>query len=284
MARCSSARTSFATWKRRSLRNEVRRRLPFRQTTAARPERETGRQTKARQSREAAVAMVAENITVQDLLEGLPSRVHAVYERFARETPDHPAFVEAGRAWSYRQFSEAVEAVVDDLRELQVRPGDRVMVASENSVALGAILFAIGKLDAWAIAVNPRLSARELEQIRIPQRRSPRAVQRGAIEGGCRSCRARRRGHTRGWPVQRHRRRTVERRNGGRAGRDGRRAPGRGADVHVGHHRRAEGGDAEPSQPAGRREEPPACCATPVPPTGSMACCRCRTSSAIRSC
>ena len=110
--------------------------------------------------------MVAENITVQDLLEGLPSRVHAVYERFARETPDHPAFVEAGRAWSYRQFSEAVEAVVDDLRELQVRPGDRVMVASENSVALGAILFAIGKLDAWAIAVNPRLSARELEQIR----------------------------------------------------------------------------------------------------------------------
>ena len=40
------------------------------------------------------------------------------------------------------------------------------MVASENSVALGAILFAIGRLDAWAIAVNPRLSARELEQIR----------------------------------------------------------------------------------------------------------------------
>ena len=29
--------------------------------------------------------MVTENITVQDLLEGLPSRVHAVYERFARE-------------------------------------------------------------------------------------------------------------------------------------------------------------------------------------------------------
>jgi len=40
------------------------------------------------------------------------------------------------------------------------------MVASENSVALGAMLFAIGRLDAWAIAVNPRLSARELEQIR----------------------------------------------------------------------------------------------------------------------
>ena len=109
---------------------------------------------------------VSEKITTDDLVEGLPSRVHAVYARFALETPDHPAFVEAGRAWSYRQFSDAVEAVARDLRELHVSPGDRVMVASENSVALGAILFAVGKLDAWAIAVNPRLSARELEQIR----------------------------------------------------------------------------------------------------------------------
>ena len=109
---------------------------------------------------------VLENITTNDLIEGLPSRVHEVYARFAQEIPEHPAFVEAGRSWSYRQFSDAVEAAARDLRELQVRPGDRVMVASENSVALGAILFAIGKLDAWAIAVNPRLSARELEQIR----------------------------------------------------------------------------------------------------------------------
>ncbi|WP_156435023.1 class I adenylate-forming enzyme family protein [Bradyrhizobium lablabi] len=109
---------------------------------------------------------VLDKISASDLLEGLPSRVHDVYAKFAQETPDHPAFVEAGRSWSYRQFSDAVEAASRDLRELQIRPGDRVMVASENSVALGAILFAIGRLDAWAIAVNPRLSARELEQIR----------------------------------------------------------------------------------------------------------------------
>jgi len=112
------------------------------------------------------VKPVLEDITANDLIEGLPSRVHDVYAKFALAMPDHPAFVEAGRSWSYRQFSDAVEAAARDLRELQVRPGDRVMVASENSVALGAILFAIGKLDAWAIAVNPRLSARELEQIR----------------------------------------------------------------------------------------------------------------------
>jgi long-chain acyl-CoA synthetase len=117
-------------------------------------------------SEEGAVQTVSESTTTNDLIEGLPSRVHDVYAKFAQETPEHPAFVEAGRPWSYRQFSDAVEAAARDLREMQVRPGDRVMVASENSVALGAILFAIGRLDAWAIAVNPRLSARELEQIR----------------------------------------------------------------------------------------------------------------------
>ena len=153
------------------MRNSAPWRLPARRRAAARLEH--SRQAAAQQASNrfviegrAPVQTVLENITANDLIEGLPSRVHEVYAKFAQEIPEHPAFVEAGRSWSYRQFSDAVEAAARDLRELQVRPGDRVMVASENSVALGAILFAIGKLDAWAIAVNPRLSARELEQIR----------------------------------------------------------------------------------------------------------------------
>jgi long-chain acyl-CoA synthetase len=100
-----------------------------------------------------------------DLLRGQPSRVHDVYARFVQEMPDHPAFVEGGRVWSYREFSDAVDAAAVDLVRLGVRPGDRVMVASENSVMLGALLFAASKLDAWGIATNPRLSARELDLI-----------------------------------------------------------------------------------------------------------------------
>ena len=46
---------------------------------------------------------VLENITANDLIEGLPSRVHEVYARFVQEIPEHPAFVEAGRKGSYRQ-------------------------------------------------------------------------------------------------------------------------------------------------------------------------------------
>ena len=91
--------------------------------------------------------------------------MHEVYAPFVRDIPDHPAFVEGGRSWSYRQFSEAVDAAAKDLSDLGIRPGDRVMIASENSVALGAMLFAASKLDAWGIAVNPRLSAREIDLI-----------------------------------------------------------------------------------------------------------------------
>ncbi|MDA9509379.1 long-chain fatty acid--CoA ligase [Bradyrhizobium sp. CCBAU 11386] len=104
-------------------------------------------------------------ITAAELLDGLPSRVHEVYAPFVRDIPNHPAFVEGGRSWSYRQFSEAVDAATTDLADLGIGPGDRVMIASENSVALGAILFAASKLDAWGIAVNPRLSAREIDLI-----------------------------------------------------------------------------------------------------------------------
>ncbi len=49
-----------------------------------------------------------------------------------------------------REFSDAVDAAAGDLVRLGVRRVDRVMVASENSVMLGALLFAASKLDAWA--------------------------------------------------------------------------------------------------------------------------------------
>src|SRR3954469_17661034 len=126
---------------------------------------EGGRATRPKTKREEDGMRSVDDITAAELLDGLPSRVHEVYAPFVRDIPDHPAFVEGARSWCYRQFSEAVNAAAKDLADLGIRPGDRVMIASENSVALGAILFAASKLDAWGIAVNPRLSAREIDQI-----------------------------------------------------------------------------------------------------------------------
>ncbi len=103
---------------------------------------------------------------VSDILDGLPERLHDTMARAVAETPDHPALIEDGRAWSYRQLAGNVDQTAASLTALGIRPGDRMMIVSENSIALVALLLAASKINAWAIVVNPRLSPRELDQIR----------------------------------------------------------------------------------------------------------------------
>jgi acyl-CoA synthetase (AMP-forming)/AMP-acid ligase II len=104
---------------------------------------------------------------VEALLAGLPARIDAIPRTVASRTPDAPALVEDGRAISYRQLVETVDRQAALLRELGVRPGDRVLLVSENCAAGVALLFAAATLDAWIVNVNARLSAPELEAIRV---------------------------------------------------------------------------------------------------------------------
>jgi acyl-CoA synthetase (AMP-forming)/AMP-acid ligase II len=113
-----------------------------------------------------AVAEVSEAIEIDELAASLPSRLHAVMDRFVKETPYHVALVEDGAAWSYRELDRHVGDVARELSSLGVRAGDRMMIVSENCVALAALLFAASRLDAWAIVANPRLAPREIDQIR----------------------------------------------------------------------------------------------------------------------
>ena len=96
-----------------------------------------------------------EAMTATELLEGLPARIHHVFESTLRAIPDHVAFIEGETVWTYRAFGDAVEAVTADLEGLGVRAGDRVMLTSENCVAVGAFLIAASKIDAWMIVANP---------------------------------------------------------------------------------------------------------------------------------
>ncbi len=100
------------------------------------------------------------------ILGSLPRRIHNVVDRHASESPDRPALAEDGRVWNYRELHGAIGRIADDLTKLGVRPGDRLMIVSENSIALAGILLAASRIDAWAIVVNPRLSPREIDQIR----------------------------------------------------------------------------------------------------------------------
>ena len=97
---------------------------------------------------------------------GLPRRIHDVVGRHVAEFADRVALIEDGASLSYRELDRSVTGIAEGLRSLGIRAGDRIMIVSENCIALAGMLLAASRIDAWAIVANPRLSARELDQIR----------------------------------------------------------------------------------------------------------------------
>ncbi len=100
------------------------------------------------------------------LLSGLPQRMDQVFRPWAETAPTRPALIGDGKVWTYGALPGIVDGTAAALRSHGVRGGDRVMVVSENSLALAGLVLAISASDAWAVVVNPRLSEREVDQIR----------------------------------------------------------------------------------------------------------------------
>ncbi len=101
-----------------------------------------------------------------EIVEMLPHRIHQVMDAYVVATPDRIALIDDTSRLTYRELDSAVAGTLDALRALGIRPGDRIMLVSENSIPLACLLLAASRLDAWAIVANPRLSPRELDQIR----------------------------------------------------------------------------------------------------------------------
>jgi long-chain acyl-CoA synthetase len=112
------------------------------------------------------VAKPSETINLDEIAVGLPSRIHEVTARQLAKAPGRIALIENGASWSYRDLEQRVGQIATVLSSLGIRPGDRMIIVSENCIALAALLLATSRLDAWAIVANPRLSAHELDQIR----------------------------------------------------------------------------------------------------------------------
>jgi long-chain acyl-CoA synthetase len=106
-------------------------------------------------------------IDVAALLASLPERIDAIPRTLATRTPAAPALAEAGRLTSYRELVAMIDRHADLLHRHGVRRGDRVLLASENCAAQVALLFAASTLGAWMVNVNARLSAPELDGIRV---------------------------------------------------------------------------------------------------------------------
>jgi acyl-CoA synthetase (AMP-forming)/AMP-acid ligase II len=102
----------------------------------------------------------------EELLAGLPERIGHVIRDTARLRPGLPALIDATTTWSYGEFAEIVGELAATMKRLGIRGGDRVAIVSENSLPLAALVLATSENDAWAVVVNPRLSPREVDQIR----------------------------------------------------------------------------------------------------------------------
>lgn len=100
-----------------------------------------------------------------EILASLPARISEVIERWRQVLPDKPALAEASGTWTYSQLAHAISDAQNLLQSSGVRPGDRVMLVCENCRSFVAIFLAISRIDAWAVPVHARLSAREVDEI-----------------------------------------------------------------------------------------------------------------------
>ncbi|AGW93879.1 class I adenylate-forming enzyme family protein [Cupriavidus sp. DF5525] len=93
-------------------------------------------------------------------------RISDIPRHWATETPDHVAVFEDGRTVTFSQLWARIEDAQDYLQAQGVGTGDRVLIVSENCLAVITLVFALSELEAWPVVVNARLSEREIEVIR----------------------------------------------------------------------------------------------------------------------
>ena len=94
------------------------------------------------------VAELSEAINLDEIAVGLPRRIHEVTAMQVAKAPDRIALVEDGASWSYRDLDQRVSEIATVLSSLGIRAGDRMIIVSENCIALAALLLATSRLDA----------------------------------------------------------------------------------------------------------------------------------------
>ncbi len=91
-------------------------------------------------------------------------RIQRVHELISSHPPDSVALVDHNTATvSYGVLNATAERLAIALHAHGVRAGDRVVLLAENCAVFVAVLFALSRLDAWAVPVNARQSALEVD-------------------------------------------------------------------------------------------------------------------------
>ena len=104
--------------------------------------------------RKTSMSATAARDEADKILAELPDRISDVIKPFARQSSDHPALVHGDVTWTYGDLASIVAGTAVTLADYGVRPGDRVMIVGENSLALVAILLAASEIDAWSVVAK----------------------------------------------------------------------------------------------------------------------------------
>jgi len=85
---------------------------------------------------------------------------------WAVETPERIAATDPFASLTFADLQAAVEALAADFEGHSVEAGDRILIVMENSLAGAVAMLAAARLKAWAVPLNARLTAREVDAIR----------------------------------------------------------------------------------------------------------------------
>jgi len=91
--------------------------------------------------------------------------LRGAYESRARRDPQRPFMFFADRTWSWEAFGAASDAIARSLAARGTRKGDRVGVMARNSEGHVLMLFALARIGAIMVPVNPEFGIEEARYV-----------------------------------------------------------------------------------------------------------------------
>lgn len=94
----------------------------------------------------------------------MAERIHHLLDRWLAEAPARPFIhLPDGRSLSFADLGALTDTAEAELRALDVRPGDRVLVVAENCPEHAALILACSRVGAWSCGVNARMAPAEID-------------------------------------------------------------------------------------------------------------------------
>ena len=91
--------------------------------------------------------------------------LHGAFESRARRDPERPFLLFAGRTWSWAEFGAAVTRTACLFAARGIRKGDRVAVMARNHEGHVLTLFALARIGAIMVPVNPEFGVQEARSV-----------------------------------------------------------------------------------------------------------------------